>query len=174
MVVARTRLWRRSRLGVSANINAGGCERRAPEVAGLFQSFNVKQRAITVLPAMAQPRKLQPLSSDGFNGYNERLQGAALKATRNAALLPSDLNFYRSLDRGLAKEVDASSARVLSLANRLLDLIGTADNSSSRSSKGKARLRDDDDVTDNFRSSVVDAMDMLFEKAVSLIGATRY
>ena len=107
-----------------------------------------------------------PLHSESFNDYNTQLQTAALKATKNAALLPADLNFYRSLDRGvLAKEVDASSNKVLSLANRLLDLVSTGENATR--TKGKTRLRDDDDVTDNFRSLVVDAMDQLLERAVS-------
>lgn len=106
------------------------------------------------------------LTQDGFNAYNTELQTAALKATRNAAFLPADLGFYRSLDRGIAKDVDACSTRVLSLANRLLDLVATADTSKSKL-KGKARL-EHDDVTDNFRSSVVDAMDQLLERAVSV------
>ncbi|KAJ3559317.1 hypothetical protein NM688_g420 [Phlebia brevispora] len=113
---------------------------------------------------MAESSKQALLSSSGFDEYNTELQTAALKATRNAAFLPSDLNFYRSLDRGLAKEVDTSSSRVLSLANRLLYLVSTGQNTSSRV-KGKARLEDDDDVTDNFRSLVVDSMDQLLERA---------
>ena len=116
---------------------------------------------------MAQASRSKSLSTSGFNEYNNQLQSAALKATRNAASLPPDLNFYRSLDRGLTKESDAASARVLALANKLLGLVATADDSSGRSSKGKARLRDDEDVTDGFRSSVVDAMDLLLERAVS-------
>lgn len=114
---------------------------------------------------MAQSSRTPELTQELFNTYNTELQGAALKATRNAVLLPQDLAFYRSLDRGIAKEVDACSSKVLSLANRLLDLTSTADDSKSRS-KGKARL-EHDDITDNFRSSVVDAMDQLLERAVS-------
>ena len=115
--------------------------------------------------SMAESSKQALLSSEGFEEYNTKLQTAALKATRNAALLPADLNFYRSLDRGLAKEVDTSSSRVVSLANRILHLVSTGQNTSK--SKGKARLENDDDVTDSFRSLVVDAMDQLLERAVS-------
>lgn len=101
-----------------------------------------------------------------FDEYNAELQGLALKATRNAVGLPNDLGFYRTMDRGLAKEVDACSSRVLSLANRLLDLVSTGDSSNSKS-KGKAVL-EHDDVMDSFRSSVVDAMDRLLERTVSI------
>ena len=119
---------------------------------------------------MAQPSQPAELTQEGFDTYNTELQGAALKATRNAAFLPADLAFYRSLDRGIAKEIDACSSRVLTLTNRLLDLTATADNAKSRS-KGKARL-EHDDIADNFRSSVVDAMDQLLERAVSLLVRT--
>ncbi|EKM49623.1 uncharacterized protein PHACADRAFT_166991 [Phanerochaete carnosa HHB-10118-sp] len=112
---------------------------------------------------MAQSSRPPELSQEVFDTYNTELQSAALKATRNAAFLPQDLAFYRSLDRGIAKEVDACSSKVLSLANRLLDLVSTADNAKSKS-KGKGKL-EHDDVTDNFRSSVVDAMD---QKTISL------
>ncbi|GJE91818.1 Exosome complex exonuclease rrp6 [Phanerochaete sordida] len=112
---------------------------------------------------MAQSSRPPELGQELFDTFNTELQGSALKATRNAVFLPQDLGFYRSLDRGIAKEVDACSSRVLSLTNRLLDLVSTGDSSSSRS-KGKARL-EHDDLTDNFRSSVVDAMDQLLERA---------
>lgn len=115
---------------------------------------------------MAESSKQALLSPAGFEEYNAQLQTAVLKATRNAVGLTADLSFYRSLDRGLAKEADKSSSRVLSLANRLLDFASKGSNSTSRS-KGKARLEDDDDVTDNFRSLVVDTMDQLLERAVS-------
>jgi exosome complex exonuclease RRP6 len=114
---------------------------------------------------MAQSSRPAELTQELFDAYNTELQSTALKATRNAAFLPTDLAFYRSLDRGIAKEVDACSSRVLSLTNRLLDLVTTADNSKSKA-KGKAKL-EHDDITDNFRSSVVDAMDQLLERAVS-------
>lgn len=100
-----------------------------------------------------------------FEDYNSQLQASVLKATRNAAYLPHDLNFYRSMDKGLAKEVDTCSSRVLTLANRLLDLASTGDSSASKA-KERAVLAYDD-ITDNFRSSVVDSMDKLLERAVS-------
>lgn len=115
-------------------------------------------------PAMSPSQKPPELTQELFNTYNTELQCAALKATRNAVFLPADLAFYRSLDRGIAKDLDASSSRVLSLANRLIDLVSTADSAKSKS-KGKARL-EHDDIADNFRSSVVDSMDQLLERAV--------
>ena len=115
---------------------------------------------------MTESSKQKTVSPAAFEEFNTQLQTAALTATRNSALLPTDLNFYRSLDRGLGKELDACSNRVLNFANRLLDLASTSGAASSRS-KGKAQLRDNDDVTDKFRSLVVDAMDQLLERAVS-------
>ncbi|KIP03738.1 hypothetical protein PHLGIDRAFT_77059, partial [Phlebiopsis gigantea 11061_1 CR5-6] len=112
---------------------------------------------------MSSSSRPPELTQEQFDVYNTDLQATALKATRNAAFLPADLAFYRSLDRGIAKDLDASSARVLGLANRLLDLVSTADNSKSKA-KGKGRL-EHDDVTDNFRSAVVDSMDQLLERA---------
>ncbi|KAI0700067.1 ribonuclease H-like domain-containing protein [Cytidiella melzeri] len=112
-------------------------------------------------PMAAPSTSLPPLAN--FDDYNTQLQGAALTATRNAVFLPSDLGFYRSMDRAIAKEVDTCSSRVLSLTSRLLDLVSTG-NSSTSKSKGKVVL-DHDDVIDNFRYSVVDPMDRLLERA---------
>ena len=118
------------------------------------------------MPSSSKPAEL---TQELFNDYNTELQGAALKATRNAVFLPADLAFYRSIDRGIAKNLDASSSRVLSLANRLLDLVSTAESAKSNY-KGKGRL-EHDDITDNFRSSIVDSMDQLLERAVSTLAA---
>ncbi|KAI0345691.1 hypothetical protein BDW22DRAFT_1426352 [Trametopsis cervina] len=99
-----------------------------------------------------------------FDEYNGKLQASALKATRNAVSLPNDLGFYRTMDRGIAEEVDTCSSRVLALANRLLDLVATGDSSRVNKAKGKMAL-EHDDIVDTFRSSVVDAMDQLMERA---------
>ena len=107
----------------------------------------------------AGPASLTPAS---FNDYNAALQTAALKATKHSAQLPTDIPFHRSVDRAFAKDLDAASARVLSLANRLLGLVSTTD--SKR--KGKARLENEDDVVDSFHALVVDPMDQLLERAV--------
>ena len=107
------------------------------------------------------------LSSSSFNDYNNQIQGSALKATRAAVSLPADIPFHRSVHPEFARRLDKSSARVLSLTNKLLGLSHTANASASSRGKGKARLEAQDDVVDNFHSLVVDAMDQLLENAVS-------
>jgi hypothetical protein len=97
-----------------------------------------------------------------------KVQSAALKATRTAAGLPTDIGFHRSIDSGLAHDIDAVSSRVLNLTNRLLQY-SSSGNSQAAKGKGKARLEDQDDVVDNFHSLVVDVMDELFERTVSLV-----
>ena len=107
------------------------------------------------------------ITPETFNGYNERLQAAALKATKNAAGLPSDLAFHRSIDRGIATELDACSGRLSFIANRLLALASKTDDVQSSKGKGKAKLEDQDDYVDRFESIIVEAMDQLLEHAVS-------
>ncbi|PCH40326.1 hypothetical protein WOLCODRAFT_162269 [Wolfiporia cocos MD-104 SS10] len=114
---------------------------------------------------MAETSSAPGLSPAGFNEYNTALQGAALQATKSAVQLPSDISFHRSVDRTFGRDIEACSSRVLSLANRLLDLAATADTSSSSRGKGKARLETEDDVVDNFHALVVDSMDQLLERA---------
>ncbi|KAJ3571226.1 hypothetical protein NP233_g3891 [Leucocoprinus birnbaumii] len=113
------------------------------------------------------------LSSTAFDEYNTKLQTSALKATRNAATLPADINFYRSLDTGTAHDIDSISSRVLNLTNKLLELSnGVNDNAPEKAKgkgKGKAKLEDKDDVVDDFHSLVVDAMDQLFERTDSCL-----
>lgn len=109
------------------------------------------------------------LSSATFDEYNQKLQQAALKATRHAAYMPPDVSFHRSMDAGLSKDLDECSARLLLLTNRLLSLASTVDVTLSRD-KGKAKLQSQDDVVDNFQSVVVDCMDQLLERTVSIGG----
>ncbi|KAJ7050877.1 ribonuclease H-like domain-containing protein [Mycena amicta] len=101
------------------------------------------------------------LSSSNLLEFNGKVQTAALNATRSAVGLPADIKFHRSMDAGLADELDAFSARVLSLTNNLLTLVSTSDASRR---KGKARLQSQDDVVDDFHSLVVDSMDQLLER----------
>ncbi|KAI0265554.1 ribonuclease H-like domain-containing protein [Gloeopeniophorella convolvens] len=84
--------------------------------------------------------------------------GGALKATKHAAGLPADLAFHRSVDSDLAKDLEASSSKVLSLTNMLLDLASTIGGS-------RARLRDEDDFIDRFGALIVEPMDQLLERA---------
>lgn len=147
-------------------VRRGRTERQNATDAHSEKQFphRVERSRLPTCAAMSSSSRPPELTQEQFDVYNTDLQATALKATRNAAFLPADLAFYRSLDRGIAKDLDASSARVLGLANRLLDLVSTADNSKSKA-KGKGRL-EHDDVTDNFRSAVVDSMDQLLERAV--------
>lgn len=101
-------------------------------------------------------------SAATFDEYNTQLQALALKATRNAALLPSDIDFHRSMDLALSKDLEALSARVLNLTNRLLALAATADPRGN----GKAKIQNQDDLVDSFHSLVVDPMDHLLEGTV--------
>ncbi|PPR05868.1 hypothetical protein CVT24_006622 [Panaeolus cyanescens] len=103
------------------------------------------------------------VSSATFDDLNKRIQTSALMTTRKSAVLPADINFHRSMDQGLAKDIDALSSRVLSLTNKLLDLVASVDVSKAGKGKGKERLLNQDDVADNFHAIVVDSMDRLFE-----------
>lgn len=103
-----------------------------------------------------------PLTKETFDQFYTRLQASAVKATRNAALLPTDVDFYRSMDANFSREIDALSSRVLTLTNRILSLVETAD----PGGKGKQKAESQDDVVDNFHSLFVDPMDQLLERTV--------
>ena len=107
-----------------------------------------------------------PLSKSEFDGYYAQLQSAALKATKQAAGLPADLAFHRSVDSDLAKDLETCSKRVVSMTNALLDLAATIGSSKSAKGKGKARLQDEDDLLDRFGALIVEPMDQLLERTV--------
>lgn len=107
------------------------------------------------------------LKKDNYAAKESALQSLALRATQRAAALPSssDLSFHRSLDRSLAAQLDAASARALSLTNSLLKLAATV---SSTDGKGKGKmveLEDAEDFDDRFAGAVVERMDRLLERA---------
>jgi hypothetical protein len=104
-----------------------------------------------------------PLTRSEFDSYYAQLQASALKTTKNAAALPADLAFHRSVDSDLASDLEACSSKVISITNMLLNL---ASSSKSAKGKGKARVRDEDDFLDRFGSLIVEPMDQLFERAV--------
>ncbi|KAG5335992.1 hypothetical protein C0989_012393 [Termitomyces sp. Mn162] len=89
------------------------------------------------------------LTSATFNDFNSRLQINALKTTKTGLALPNDVAFYRSMDSEFAKELDNFSSRVLSLANKVITFVATADTTSSRA-KVKAKLENQDDIVDSF------------------------
>lgn len=107
-----------------------------------------------------------PLSKSEFDGYYAQLQNAALKATKHAVGLPTDLVFHRSMDSDVAKDLETCSERVISMTNTLLDLASTIENTRSAKGKGKARLQDEDDFLDRFGALIVEPMDQLLERAV--------
>jgi len=103
----------------------------------------------------------------GFEDYNLRLQTSILNPTKYAFALPTDIQFHKSIDRDLAEEIEACSTKVLSITNKLLTLATTS--AASLGGKGKTRLiADQDDVVDDFDSVVVDIMDQLLERVVSV------
>ncbi|KAH8114700.1 ribonuclease H-like domain-containing protein [Phellopilus nigrolimitatus] len=94
------------------------------------------------------------ISSHSFDEYNANIQGAALNTTKLAAALPTDVTFHRSVDNDFAQAIDSCSEKALRLTNRLLAL-----------SETRWKLEDQEDVVDSFQSTVVDALDQLYESA---------
>lgn len=101
-------------------------------------------------------------ANHGLDEIDSQIQASALKAARNSMLLPSDIQFHRTMDAEFSKDLDIFSSRILSIANQVLALMGTAD----ISTKGQSKLETEDDVVDNFHSIVVDTMDRMMEKTV--------
>ncbi|KAH9080509.1 ribonuclease H-like domain-containing protein [Lactarius deliciosus] len=106
-----------------------------------------------------------PLTKSEFDSYHTQLQASALKATKHASSLPTDLAFHRSVDSDLARDLEACSNKVISITNTLLNLVSTVGGSKSTKGKGKDRVRDEDDFLDRFGSLIVEPMDQLFERA---------
>jgi exosome complex exonuclease RRP6 len=104
------------------------------------------------------------LSPASFDALNTKLQAVALKTTKYAAVLPADIGFHRSMDPTVVKELDQISSRVLKLQNRILGLTSTVNTDTK--GKAKAQLHDQDDLLDNFQSTIVDSVDQLLERAV--------
>ncbi|KAF8895357.1 ribonuclease H-like domain-containing protein [Infundibulicybe gibba] len=101
------------------------------------------------------------LASDNFEEFYSKLQGVVLGLTRNAATLPTDINFHRSMDSGFSQELDMFSSRVLSLSNNILGLVTVAD---AGGSKTLRKLRGLDDIVDHFHPLLVDPVDHLLEQ----------
>jgi len=104
---------------------------------------------------MATPSEINlNIDTDTFTTYSDALQAAALTTTRLAATsLPADLSFHRSIDPTLARDVDVFSDRVLALANKLVQV-----------ASGKtSRMRDEEDVVDEFVRNIVDPMEGMLE-----------
>lgn len=124
-------------------------------------------RRACVLAMMAnEARSSKPTAASAptaasFDAYSSELQAAALNSTKLAAALPPDIGFHRSVDKDFARAIETCSERTLRLTNKLLEL-----SSGQSSSKGKAKLQDEEDVLDSFQALVGDVLDQLFEQAV--------
>jgi exosome complex exonuclease RRP6 len=104
---------------------------------------------------MATPSEIHlNIDTDTFTTYSDALQAAALTTTRLAATsLPADLSFHRSIDPALAGDVDIFSDRVLALVNKLVHI-----------ASGKpSRMREEEDVVDEFVRNIVDPMEGMLE-----------
>jgi exosome complex exonuclease RRP6 len=115
-----------------------------------------------------------PSPETALDEYATYLKLQTDEAVKAATELPQDIPFHRTLDRNFRTELDATSARVLRLTNRLLKLAETLD-IKSRPVSGKAShsegsesvaLVDEDDVVDKFHSIIVDVFDPLLEHVV--------
>ena len=100
-----------------------------------------------------------PPTTETFSSFHTELQSSALKATRASAGLPSDLDFYKSVDEGIKQNVDRLESRVLALLGRCVALAGGK-------GKGKEVRIEGDDLVDDFHGTVVDVVDVLLEKTV--------
>lgn len=103
-----------------------------------------------------------PSTSASYDAYQASLTRAALTATKQAFVLPSDIQFHRTLDKSFASQLDVVSARVFSLTDKLLRYAS----GSSGKGKGKAVLKNKDDLLEGYHMSVVDTIDQLYENTV--------
>jgi len=113
-----------------------------------------------------------PSLGTSLDEYVTRLKTETDKSAKAAGELPQDIPFHRTLDRKFRAELDATSARVLRLTDRLLRLAETLDIQSrsvpgrNRDGSDKVALVDEEDVMDRFHSVVVDVFDPLLEHVV--------
>ena len=144
----------------------------AAKPAGLQVPVTASVALFFIASNMPSSHAQKLLTSAQFDEYNARVQSAALKTTKDAAGLPSDLAFHRSVDKDFARELDLCSERVLSIMNKLLALSWTGESSDALKEKFRAKMEDQDDLVDRFEFSVIEAMDQLLERAVGLGSST--
>lgn len=117
-------------------------------------------------------QSLVPSPSTSYDAYQIALQSAAVSSIKASMSLPKDISYHRSLDRNFGKRLDACSDRILTLTSRLLDYAEASNDiegsSTWRKDKGKRRLETEEDVVDDFHSRVVDVLDQLLERTVSI------
>ncbi|KAJ9125250.1 hypothetical protein QFC22_000205 [Naganishia vaughanmartiniae] len=112
------------------------------------------------------------------------LQAALAQPTQHVNDFPEgdDLKLHRTMDRKLAKRLDATTSRVLGLASRLVDFVardsqdsavasGTRNSESSAPAfasvgiKKRKRLQEEDDAIHEFENQIVEVLDSLLERA---------
>lgn len=120
----------------------------------LYFTVHVQQLADSSQTMATASRTPLDIDTDTFKAYSDALQAAALATTRLAAAsLPADLSFHRSIDSTLAHDIDVFSDRVISLASKLV-----------RVASGKtSRIREEEDVVDEFARNIVDPMEGMLE-----------
>ncbi|KAI1310556.1 exosome nuclease subunit [Mortierella claussenii] len=90
-----------------------------------------------------------------FEAWQTALFSALVKATKAANAIPAgDVNFYRTLDRSFAADMDDASTATLDLCNGLLQQAGGS---------AVEELKDADDMTDRF-DIITDVVDNMLEK----------
>ena len=116
-----------------------------------------------------------PSPETSLEDYVSLLKTEIDKVVKVGSGLPRDIPFHRTLDRKFRTELDATSARLLRLTNRLLKLAETLDlkakpavSNKAREAEDKVALVDEEDVVDKFHSVVVDVFDPLLEHVVRL------
>lgn len=113
-----------------------------------------------------------------FASYLSTLTSALDKLSTAVSSLPpkSDLNFQRTMDRGLAQNLDEASEKVLKMTEGLLNHVDVAQEEAKGKGKGKAKavkggarikLTDEEDATEGYRRSVTGVVNGLLEDAVS-------
>lgn len=107
-----------------------------------------------------------PSNPATFDEYQTLLQRTALKATKQAFILPVDMDYQRTINKRFASDVDTFSARILYLTDKLVRF--SAGVNVGGKGKGKSRIKEDEDLTERYKSSVLDTVDQLFEIAVRL------
>lgn len=96
---------------------------------------------------------------DSFKTLQEEIQKALVSTTRSASQLgAADIDFQRSLNPAVGNQLDVQNARLLHLAQRLIE------NAAATSDAVGPKLSDVEAIDSNWRG-VVDVIDSLLEKA---------
>jgi len=100
------------------------------------------------------------MSSDGeFSSLQDAISASLVATTRTTGqLVAEDLGFLRSTSRSAARKLDKQNARLLDIAQRLIN------NAAANTPTAPPELRNFDDIEDNWRG-VVDVVDSLLERA---------